>query len=1132
VRRLIAALAVVALALGFTVSAVGAANAALTSPVAGTVRGTITLSDTGGVDNSSILGIKHCGGSVRTTLQLVNSGGTVVFTQQQNGAGVMSVSLDTHNYPNGAYTVRGIAGNGENNGFGGFGCKTSDVTTTRAVTIDNITNLQYSGAISAPQNTVATVTATLTDPNLTPTALGGRVVSFALSGGTTVTGTTNASGVATASLSVAGPPRAATLTVSFAGTTFYKPSSVGIPFEVTKNATATTLAAPAPVVHGQTSSFTASVAAIDGTGVPTGTIQFTVDGNPFGSPVALSSGTATSQSDTFSTDTHTIGAVYSGDSNFVASTAATKTLAVTKAVTTTSLTSDVSPTVHGQTVTFTAQIGVLAPGVGAPTGGVQFNVDGQPFGTAVPLTGNTATLSIANLSTGNHTIDATYNGNADFASSSAAALTHGVNKAQASLDLSTSEANAVAGEPLTFTADVSAVGPGAGTPDGTVQFAVDGVNLGGPVTLTGGTATSLTAHLDAGPHLVTADYAGDDDFGGAMDSLTQHVIAAHTTTTVSSSPNPSVVGQTVTLHAEVTPVSPATGTPEGAIQFFIDGNAVGVFAQLDTGVAEIQVSTFSVGDHTVTAKYLSGDINFITSTSAPITQQVNKAATTVTVQSSAAPSVFGQPVTFTATVAVQSPGAGAPSGSITFTDGTTVLGAVPVNSGTGFQATLTTSTLSVSQHVIVATYSGDDSFLGSNGSINQKVNRAQTSTVVASSANPAQSGQGITFTASVAPVAPGAGLPTGTVRFTVNGANLGAPATLVNGVATSTTFASLSPGTYAIAATYNGDGNFVNSAGTLDQGNGQNVAKGATSMTLESDDTTADFGQAVTFTSTVKAVAPATGRPSGVVQVWEGSVLLGATSLSPAGANTSTAQFVTSTLTPGPHTIRAVYVGNFNFDGQTAQTTQSVGQTVTVTGLESSANPSVFGDDVTLTAVVTPGASAPGVPTGIVTFTEGGNVLGTAAVSSVQGRREASITLSGLTAGAHQVKATYSGDATYAPSTSTTFTQNVSRAASTLVAETLVTQVGDNAGRVRATLTGNGGAPLPGQTLVFTTTQNTDHGVIHICTVVTDANGYASCDATTLVGAINLDAGYDVSFAGNTNYVPAQDHGTYFPAAG
>ena len=103
------------------------------------------------------------------------------------------------------------------------------------------------------------------------------------------------------------------------------------------------------------------------------------------------------------------------------------------------------------------------------------------------------------------------------------------------------------------------------------------------------------------------------------------------------------------------------------------------------------------------------------------------------------------------------PGAGDPSGTITFTDGSTVLGTVPVSSATGGQASITTSNLSVAQHAITATYNGDDSFLGSNGSVTQKVNRAQTSTVVTSSANPSQSGQGVTFTATITPGRTGCG---------------------------------------------------------------------------------------------------------------------------------------------------------------------------------------------------------------------------------------------------------------------------------------------------------------------------------------------------------------------------------------
>ncbi len=591
-RRLIAAVAVVCLALGFTTVLVAPAQAALTSPAAGAVlRGQAVIADTGGYDDSTA---DHCswfggaGGSTR--LQLINSGGTILINEFWSTGGSRSHSFDTHSFPNGSYTVKSIIEIRRNNGFLGLGCKTDTENSTRAVTIDNISAMAYGGPSGAPRNTTVSVQATLTDPNRTPQALNGQTVTFSLSGGGSVNGTTDANGVATANLPVTGNARTATLTASYAQTAFWKGSSASVPFTVEKNSTSTTIAQPAPVVHGQATSFSASVAATNGTGVPDGSIQFTVDGANFGSPVTLVGGVASSQStSTLSTGNHAIGAVYSGTTNFAVSNANEKTQVVNKAATTTELTADISPTVSGQTVTFTAEVDVVAPGVGVPTGGVQFNVDGAPFGTAVPLTGDTATLAVSNLSTGNHTIDATYNGNADFASSSSALLTHGVNKAEAALDLSTSNVSAVAGEPLTFTAELSAVGPGAGTPTGSVQFAVDGVDLGAPVALSGGTATSPTANLGTGSHNVTANYLGDANFGGTQDSLTQAVAAAATTTTLTTSPNPSVVGQPVVLRAEVEPVSPATGTPGGAVQFYVDGNASGVFAALVNGVAEYTI---------------------------------------------------------------------------------------------------------------------------------------------------------------------------------------------------------------------------------------------------------------------------------------------------------------------------------------------------------------------------------------------------------------------------------------------------------------------------------------------------------------------------------------------------------------
>ena len=266
--------------------------------------------------------------------------------------------------------------------------------------------------------------------------------------------------------------------------------------------------------------------------------------------------------------------------------------------------------------------------------------------------------------------------------------------------------------------------------------------------------------------MISADYQGDTRFAGASANLDQEVDVAQTTTALTTSPNPSVFGQSVTVRAEVSADAPATGTPGGTVRFVIDGTTVG-FVDLVNGVAEMQVSDLGVGDHTVRAIYLSTDPNFATSTSADVTQTVNKAPTKTVVTTSRL------------TVGLRSAGhlhrhrVGASLRASATRPGRSRSRTAPTSWArcpwSAAQASITTSSLSVAQHAITATYNGDGSFLGSNGSVTQKVNKAQTSTVVTSSANPSQSGQGVTFTATITPVAPGAGDPTGTVRFTVNG---------------------------------------------------------------------------------------------------------------------------------------------------------------------------------------------------------------------------------------------------------------------------------------------------------------------------------------------------------------------------
>ena len=92
--------------------------------------------------------------------------------------------------------------------------------------------------------------------------------------------------------------------------------------------------------------------------------------------------------------------------------------------------------------------------------------------------------------------------------------------------------------------------------------------------------------------------------------------------------------------------------------------------------------------------------------------------------------------------------------------------------------------------------------------------KASTTSRVSSSANPAAPGQSVTFTMEVTAVAPGAGIPTGTVQFMLDGANAGALASLSAGSAT-LSLTTIGPGIHTISASYAGDDNFTGSTATL-----------------------------------------------------------------------------------------------------------------------------------------------------------------------------------------------------------------------------------------------------------------------------------------------------------------------------
>lgn len=425
---------------------------------------------------------------------------------------------------------------------------------------------------------------------------------------------------------------------------------------------------------------------------------------------------------------------------------------------------------------------------------------------------------------------------------------------------------------------------------------------------------------DGGVNVVT----NDPDTGTANDPTITPI--DHTTVAVTSNANPAVFGQNVTFTATLTGVPVRASDPPGTVQFKADGNNIGSPVPVVVGTvgdnvstAQVSISSLSVGSHVITAEYSGGGAGALKYNANIGTlsggQVVGKANTTTGVTSSQNPSVFGQQVTFTATIAPVAPGAGSPTGTVNFLDGGNPIASCQNVALAAGQATCQTSALAVGNHTISVAYGGDTNFNTSNGNMTgnpQVVNKAGTSVGLTSSQNPSVFGQAVTFTATVAVTAPGAGTPTGTVTF-LDGGN---PIAGCTNVALQTGQAqcqpaSLSVGNHTITVTYSGDGNFNTANGSL-TGNPQVVNKANTTVGLTSSQNPATLGTNISFTATIGVTAPGAGSPSGTVQFLDGgNPIAGCTAVAVAAGQ---AVCQTTALTAGNHTITAVYSGDGNFN--------------------------------------------------------------------------------------------------------------------------------------------------------------------------------------------------------------------------
>ena len=234
-------------------------------------------------------------------------------------------------------------------------------------------------------------------------------------------------------------------------------------------------------------------------------------------------------------------------------------------------------------------------------------------------------------------------------------------------------------------------------------------------------ASFTTSSLTQGSHSITAAYAGDATDTSSTSTVLTESIQYSSSVTLTSSQNPAIVGSLVNLIATVNPIG-ATGS----VQFLDGSTLLGTGTVGSNGIASISTSSLSQATHPITAVY-SGDANDSSATSAVLSEVVK--------QSTGLNIAYSPSIVAGSTETIVAGTNSAATGTITYTDGSTVLATVPLVSGT---ASYSSSTLAQGTHTITVSYSGDANFLSISNTATVTV-LGSTSIALVSNLNPAPS---------------------------------------------------------------------------------------------------------------------------------------------------------------------------------------------------------------------------------------------------------------------------------------------------------------------------------------------------------------------------------------------------------
>jgi hypothetical protein len=501
--------------------------------------------------------------------------------------------------------------------FGSSISSAISVTTTTKATDIALTASDYNPAI----NQSFTLTATLSSQEATGT------VTFK-NGGSPLMSATVSGGVATLSLNTLPAGSYDNLTAEYSGDGNFD-SAVSDPAPsvvVGPQTTTTTLISSSQIsTYGTGFTLTATVAPTVAGGIyaPTGQVVFKDGSKTLGQgPILAGTATATLTlaGNDLTSGVHSLTASFvTSDGNFTSSTAEAETVTVSPAAISISLTASRSTVAVGEATTFSVS------GVPSDATGVVTYKVGLKALAVVQLTAGGADFTTSALPVGAQDVVAEYSGDQNYTVDSSAPFTVTVVPASTEVTLTPSSTALSYGAALTLSANVSQTA-GVGPLSGNVTFSEGSTILGTQTVSGSGTAVLTLATLEAGEHVITAHYAGDNNNDPSENTATVTVSAETTSLALTVSAAAVTYGQNIQLSATISP-----NIADGVISFTEGGSEIGS-AVINNGLAVFNTTGLAPGSHNITAEY-AGNSNFDGSASSPELINVTVPALTSTIPS-------------------------------------------------------------------------------------------------------------------------------------------------------------------------------------------------------------------------------------------------------------------------------------------------------------------------------------------------------------------------------------------------------------------------------------------------------------------------------------------------------------------